>query len=557
MRKILLLVISFFCFLFGGAACLEAQQAPARIWWSHITSEPTGALVVVDGREHGYTPTTFRLAIGADVGAKRVVVSMPYYVDWDSVMIASNHGDTLYIHVTLEREKARLTLRLHSSDNPSDTHITLDGEGPGNTYHGLFGFTGIWQQEVARDLYKLVIKKAGHRIYESEIIVHGDMEVVVDLSRDTGSSFGPEAIPAANSLLEDYVEHCAPFLEAMMRLDGDPPSPIARNIGLNDERCERLLLKDMELFRRYTDLFLRDLGKVTRLESRPAAFVYTYLAIGYGKYRRFPEAAKCLTKARELWLTVTSEPPLYLKYTKVDSVGDLTRHIEEWSRRLGRMDVVLSPIVRADKELRSTLVFLRHVHEAEAPDEFLPATPTDKAMQDSLVLLAEQALRDSIKLGSQTGQNAFSLFLPKGSYVVADSAKVFLPVSCRVVQPALAVIEPRVRVWLPEFTDEEDTMRVEEVTAEGNVPAFLDRLTFGKVYDFSIRIKKYGGKEPYKTRIIFHPAGWPRPQVPEDVVLVECLQGEKITYLATKLKDKGRRSSIGNSPGMRRQLLRR
>lgn len=132
--------------LFLGAAALFAEENPIQPRVS-ITSQPSGATVVVDGKDRGQTPITlFDLA----PGRHHLKFRLAGYVERDR-FFSMSEGPFIEKNEVLEEEKGLLLIR----SEPAGCNILLDGVSIGTTPRLVTTLS-------TRETYKVRLRKPGY-----------------------------------------------------------------------------------------------------------------------------------------------------------------------------------------------------------------------------------------------------------------------------------------------------------------------------------------------------------------------------------------------------------
>lgn len=147
--------------LFGLAA--QAQERPqTRL---SVTSDPEGAVVLVDGAERGATPLVL---YGLPTGCHRIRCRMNGYVDTDSFVVL-HEGSRIDRHETLEAETGLLLLKT----DPEGCNIRVDGISIGETPMFISNLT-------TKDVHKIRLTKAGYQDHTISVRFNGREPLVRD-----------------------------------------------------------------------------------------------------------------------------------------------------------------------------------------------------------------------------------------------------------------------------------------------------------------------------------------------------------------------------------------
>ena len=197
--------------------------------------------------------------------------------------------------------------------------------------------------------------------------------------------------------------------------------------------------------------------------------------------------------------------------------------VDTWHDKLGRVDVTVNSDWLINPNLsRNNLQFeqVRFTRASTGPPTLSPA---EQAMHDSLVILAEQVLREKI----QNHINEFSLTLPRDHYILKDEKGLAVPISFRVDAPTAVRVDPRVALWLPTAKTVADTVHLQTVHDENLGPIVPpDKVAFGQEYELVI---KTGDYKHHRQRIIFYRTGGLKPVWP-GVTAISAQPGQECLY---------------------------
>lgn len=542
-----------FCILLTTPLHIQAQEtesAPRMLLKTkiHIRSEPTGAQVFINGQEAGYTPFVTEKLL--DIGDK-IQAYAHGYQPWTRTFTTTVLADT--VHIALIRQKAHLEIRsdqlaalgaeIHLRFADQDTTITgFINIGRGNVAYESDLFVGKYQLEIS---------KPGFNLIEQELFLPPRGKLMeIRLARNP-LPLTALSIPGLVDIADQYRAESAQLLAASLAIGETAPAVETNmSIRLRDPRLTPFIneLKRYSQQTRELERTLRRMGQSEIGVLRALAQIDVYRGIVLGKYRRFSEAQALFREARERSPFPIEQEPNPLPGKTSQQLGDLTRFVEQWHTRLGRLDVNVNAVWLAIRNMHpNTLRFeqVRFTREAPMP----PATsPHEQAMHDSLVALAEHILNDNIA----NRQQEFSLTLPKGHYLLKDTQNMAIPISFRVSDaPTFLSISPRVSLWLPTAKTASDTVRLQTVVGDELGPIVQpDQITFGREYALLVKMGDY---KRHRENIILYPMGGIKPVWP-GVTAIAATPGAECMYYKTGNK-KLETSILGNIQGKRSGLL--
>lgn len=513
-----------------------------------IDSTPPGARVFINGQEAGYTPFSTRDRL--DIGDKLQALAHGYQF-WTRTITEPVWADTL--HIALMRQKARLQIRSDQLD-ALGAQIRLRFADRDTTFTGFINIgrgNVAYEEDLFVGKYRLEIGKAGFRTIERDLFLWPRGKLLKIALTPAPLPLTSLSIPDLAALADRYRAESAHLLAGGLAI-GETAPAVASNaaIHLMDRRLPRFIAelerygaRIREIDRTLNRMDERELGVV-----RALAQVEVYRGIALGKYRRFSEAHALFRSARARSPFPVDREPYPLPGDSHLHLGDLMGFVEHWHDRLGRLDVNVSEAWLSTRDLQpDALSFDQVLFTRESPAAPL-ISPSERAMRDSLVTLAELLLRENIAQRRQ----AFSLALPQGHYILKDGRNRAVPVSFRMgATPAFLRISPRVSLWLPEVKTASDTVRVQPVFGDELGPIVQpDQLTFGREYAISI---KTGDYKDHRENIVLYPTGGIKPVWP-GVTAIAATPGAECLHYKTG-DHKLQTSILGNIQGKRKGLL--
>ena len=488
-----------------------------------IDSTPPGARVFINGQEAGYTPFSTRERL--DIGDRLQALAHGYQF-WTRTITAPVWADTL--HIALVRQKARLQIRSDQLD-ALGAQIRLRFADRDTTFTGFINIgrgNVAYEEDLFVGKYRLEIGKAGFRTIERDLFLWPRGKLLTIALTPAPLPLTSLSIPDLAALAERYRAESAHLLAGAIAI-GEAAPAVASNaaIRLMDRRLPRFIAelerygaRIREIDRTLNRMDEKDLGVL-----RALAQVEVYRGIALGKYRRFSEAHALFRSARARSPFPVDREPHPLPGNSHARLGDLMGFVERWHARLGRLDVNVSEL--STRTLQpDALSFEQVLFTRESPAAPL-TSPSEQAMRDSLVTLAELLLRENVGRREQ----AFSLALPQGHYIFKDGQNRAVPVSFRMgATPAFLRISPRVDLWLPEVKTASDTVRVQPVFGDELGPIVPpDQLTFGREYAISIKTGDYKG---HRENIVLYPTGGIKPVWPGVTAIAATPGAECLHY---------------------------
>lgn len=488
-----------------------------------IDSTPPGARVFINGQEAGYTPFSTRERL--DIGDRLQALAHGYQF-WTRTITAKVWADTL--HIALVRQKARLQIRSDQLD-ALGAQIRLRFADRDTTFTGFINIgrgNVAYEEDLFVGKYRLEIGKAGFRTIERDLFLWPRGKLLTIALTPAPLPLTSLSIPDLAALAERYRAESAHLLAGAIAI-GEAAPVVASNaaIRLMDRRLPRFIAelerygaRIREIDRTLNRMKEKDLGVI-----RALAQVEVYRGIALGKYRRFSEAHALFRSARARSPFPVDREPHPLPGNSHARLGDLMGFVERWHARLGRLDVNVSEL--STRTLQpAALSFEQVLFTRESPVRPL-TSPSEQAMRDSLVTLAELLLRENVGRREQ----AFSLALPQGHYIFKDGQNRAVPVSFRMgATPAFLRISPRVNLWLPEVKTASDTVRVQPVFGDELGPIVPpDQLTFGREYAISI---KTGDYKDHRENIVLYPTGGIKPVWPGVTAIAATPGAECLHY---------------------------
>lgn len=488
-----------------------------------IDSTPPGARIFINGQEAGYTPFSTRERL--DIGDRLQALAHGYQF-WTRTITAPVWADTL--HIALVRQKARLQIRSDQLD-ALGAQIRLRFADRDTTFTGFINIgrgNVAYEEDLFVGKYRLEIGKAGFRTIERDLFLWPRGKLLKIALTPAPLPLTSLSIPDLAALAERYRAESAHLLAGAIAI-GEAAPVVASNaaIRLMDRRLPRFIAelerygaRIREIDRTLNRMDEKDLGVI-----RALAQVEVYRGIALGKYRRFSEAHALFRSARARSPFPVDREPHPLPGNSHARLGDLMGFVEHWHARLGRLDVNVSEL--STRTLQpDALSFEQVLFTRESPAAPL-TSPSEQAMRDSLVTLAELLLRENVGRREQ----AFSLALPQGHYIFKDGQNRAVPVSFRMgATPAFLRISPRVDLWLPEVKTASDTVRVQPVFGDELGPIVPpDQLTFGREYAISIKTGDYKG---HRENIVLYPTGGIKPVWPGVTAIAATPGAECLHY---------------------------
>lgn len=488
-----------------------------------IDSTPPGARVFINGQEAGYTPFSTRERL--DIGDKLQALAHGYQF-WTRTITAPVWADTL--HIALVRQKARLQIRSDQLD-ALGAQIRLRFADRDTTFTGFINIgrgNVAYEEDLFVGKYRLEIGKAGFRTIERDLFLWPRGKLLTIALTPAPLPLTSLSIPDLAALAERYRAESAHLLAGAIAI-GEAAPAVASNaaIRLMDRRLPRFIaeLERYGVRIREIDRTLNRMDEKDLSVIRALAQVEVYRGIALGKYRRFSEAHALFRSARARSPFPVDREPHPLPGNSHARLGDLMGFVERWHARLGRLDVNVSEL--STRMLQpDALSFEQVLFTRESPVRPL-TSPSEQAMRDSLVTLAELLLRENVGRREQ----AFSLALPQGHYIFKDGQNRAVPVSFRMgATPAFLRISPRVDLWLPEVKTASDTVRVQPVFGDELGPIVPpDQLTFGREYAISI---KTGDYKDLRENIVLYPTGGIKPVWPGVTAIAATPGAECLHY---------------------------
>ena len=488
-----------------------------------IDSTPPGARVFINGQEAGYTPFSTRERL--DIGDRLQALAHGYQF-WTRTITAPVWADTL--HIALVRQKARLQIRSDQLD-ALGAQIRLRFADRDTTFTGFINIgrgNVAYEEDLFVGKYRLEIGKAGFRTIERDLFLWPRGKLLTIALTPAPLPLTSLSIPDLAALAERYRAESAHLLAGAIAI-GEAAPVVASNaaIRLMDRRLPRFIAelerygaRIREIDRTLNRMDEKDLGVL-----RALAQVEVYRGIALGKYRRFSEAHALFRSARARSPFPVDREPHPLPGNSHARLDDLMGFVEHWHARLGRLDVNVSEL--STRTLQpDALSFEQVLFTRESPAAPL-TSPSEQAMRDSLVTLAELLLRENVGRREQ----AFSLALPQGHYIFKDGQNRAVPVSFRMgATPAFLRISPCVDLWLPEVKTASDTVRVQPVFGDELGPIVPpDQLTFGREYAISIKTGDYKG---HRENIVLYSTGGIKPVWPGVTAIAATPGAECLHY---------------------------
>ena len=525
----------------------EEELAPPPKPKLHIRTNPAGAQIFINGQEAGYTPFDSEKLLG--VGDK-VQAFVHGYQSWTHAFPEPVLEDTLTIDMT--RQRARLEIRSDQLDAlgaeirlrfaDQDTLITgFINIGRGNV---------AYESDIFVGKYRLEISKPGFNPIEQDLFLPPRGKLVEIGLTPSPLPLTALSIPNLVDIADQYRSDSAQLLAAALAIgETAPQAETSLSIQLIDPRIEPFIaeLERYSAHIREVERTVRRTGKKELSVLRSLAQIEAYRGILLGKYRRFSQAHNLFEEARARSPFPIGQEPNPLPGSGLQPLGDLMGFVDQWHKRLGRLDVSVSPSWLANRNLQPiSLNFERVLFTRESPTP-PPTSPIEQAMQDSLVELAEQLLRDNIN----NRQQEFSLALPKGHYILKDAQNMVVPVSFRVDAPTSLRISPRVTLWLPEAKTVSDTVRLQPILGKELGPIVQnDQVALGQEYELLIKTGDYKSR---REKIIIYSSGGLKPVWP-GITAIPATPGTECLYFKTG-ENKLQTSILSNIPGQRKGFL--
>lgn len=311
-----------FMFAVALVAFVASAKPPQTRTRLDLTSQPSGATVLVDGADHGVTPATiFNLSPGSHM----VKLSLAGYEDLYRAVVLEE-GSPVAINNMLEPEKGILLVK----STPNECEIVIDGYSVGMTPRLITNLT-------AKDSHTMTLSKTGYRSSTFDVRFSGRQPLVRNetLLLDSGV-IRVETMPAGAEVVLNGI----PRGRTPVTVENVPKGNAVLKLSMNG-------YKDIHI----SGIIVNagDNQTISRtMEAMPGVLILSSLPKGARFYINDEfkgEDPLVLEQLVPGEYSVRAEYPGYAPLTKTVSVGKGTSAVEEFSlsNAMGRLEVRTCP----------------------------------------------------------------------------------------------------------------------------------------------------------------------------------------------------------------------
>ena len=200
---------AYFLFLQGAGPAPQSPTVPVKeppadtnarpgLW---VTSDPPGAAVVVDDRRIGATPV---LVEDLATGSHTLVVTLPYFVRYESAAAKAEKGRRTEVHAVLVRETGKVSVE--SGAPRAKLTIVREGSPPKRYEFALDEQGGLAATEVESGAYAAEASASGYETFTGKLEVAGTAPVkLVAAMKGRDAKLSVASRPAGAEVLVDGV----------------------------------------------------------------------------------------------------------------------------------------------------------------------------------------------------------------------------------------------------------------------------------------------------------------------------------------------------------------